>query len=157
LPREAGKEEALKRVLPWVLIPGSFLLDRAVKAAAERSLSPHETVPVWDGVFHLTLVHNTGAAFGMWKNASEGLAVFSALSALFIIGYIARGGREGVPHASAWALIAGGALGNLYDRVVYGHVVDYLDFRVWPVFNLADAFITCGVAWIFWKYASRSV
>jgi signal peptidase II len=155
LPREAGKEEALTRTLPWVLIPAAFLIDRLVKIAVQKNLSLHETVPVLDGFFHFTLVHNTGAAFGLWKNAPGGLAVFSAVSALVIMLYIARSGREGVPHALAWALIAGGALGNLYDRMALGHVVDYLDFRVWPVFNLADAFITCGVAWIFFKYASR--
>ena len=87
---------------------------------------------------------------------------FSGLSALLIIAYLAGflgtrlpAGRQ-VSQAGAWALVAGGALGNLYDRLTLGYVVDYLDFRVWPVFNLADAFICIGVSWILFRYASHS-
>jgi len=108
---------------------------------------------VWPGVFHLTLVNNAGAAFGLWKDSGVFLAVFSAVSFLIIAVYLFK--RPGRPHAFAWSLIAGGALGNLVDRVAYGYVIDYLDLGVWPVFNFADACICLGVAWIVFRFMAR--
>lgn len=108
---------------------------------------------MWPGVFHLTLVNNTGAAFGLWKDSGVLLAVFSAVSFLVITAYLFK--RPGRPHAFAWSLIAGGALGNLVDRAAYGHVIDYLDLRVWPVFNFADACICLGVIWIVFRFMAH--
>ena len=154
LPREAGKEEALKK-LHWFLIPSVFFADRLLKIWVLHHLSEAQSVPLWPNVFHLTRVNNTGAAFGLWRGAPAGLAVFSAVSVVLILGYLGRPGAR-VSQAASWALVAGGALGNLYDRVRFGYVVDFLDLRVWPVFNFADACITLGVAWILYKYASHS-
>lgn len=164
LPREARKEETLRSAFYWLLIPSVFLVDRLVKTQVLQRLAESQSVPVWPGVFHLTRVNNTGAAFGLWRDASGVLAVFSAVSVVLILAYLAGilggaglpAGRQ-VSQGAAWALIAGGAIGNLYDRVLLGYVIDYLDFRVWPVFNLADACISAGVAWIVFRYASRSV
>ena len=107
-----------------------------------------ESWRLWPGVFHLTRVNNTGAAFGIFRNGSAVLSVFSALSVLLIAAYLAGLFGARARNAAAWALVAGGALGNLYDRLALGYVVDYLDFRVWPVFNFADACISIGVAWV---------
>ncbi len=156
MPREAGKKETLNRILPWVLIPSVFLLDRLLKIWFLVRFEEAQTLPVWPGVFHLTRVNNTGAAFGLWRGASGALTVFSALSVLLILAYLSGFLRRRPSQTLAWALVAGGALGNLYDRLTLGYVVDYLDFRVWPVFNLADAFICAGVSWIFFRYASHS-
>ena len=153
MPREAGKEEALKK-LHWLLIPSVFFADRLLKIWVVYRLSEEHSVPLWPGVLHLTRVNNTGAAFGLWRGAPVALAVFSAVSFILILLYLAR--RTQTPQAAAWALVAGGALGNLYDRVRFGYVVDFLDLRVWPVFNFADACITLGVVWILYKYASHS-
>ena len=105
---------------------------------------------MWPGVFHLTLVNNPGAAFGLWRGSALFLTVFSAVSVVWIVCYLFK--KPGRPHAFAWSLIAGGALGNLVDRLAHGHVIDYLDFRVWPVFNFADACICAGVAWILLRF-----
>ena len=110
-----------------------------------------ETWRLWPGVFHLTRVNNTGAAFGILRNGSAALAVFSALSVAAIVAYLAGFFGARPRNAAAWALVAGGALGNLYDRLASGYVVDYLDFRVWPVFNFADACISVGIAWILFQ------
>jgi signal peptidase II len=91
-------------------------------------------------------VNNTGAAFGLWQDSRVLLTLFSIVSVFWIICYLLC--RPGRTHAFAWSLIAGGALGNLVDRLAYGYVIDYLDFHIWPVFNLADACICVGVAWI---------
>ncbi len=146
MPGKARKEEALKK-LHWFVIPAVFIADRLLKIWALHSLSESHSVPLWPGVMHLTRVNNTGAAFGLWHDSPMALAVFSAFSVVLISAYLA--GRFGpVSQGAAWALVAGGALGNLYDRVFFGYVIDYLDFRVWPVFNFADVCISCGVAWI---------
>lgn len=106
------------------------------------------------GVIHLTRVNNTGAAFGLWRDAPYALAAFSTLSIVLIIAYLA--GRFGpVSQASAWALVAGGAMGNLYDRLRFGYVVDYVDLRIWPVFNFADACISLAVVWILFNFLKK--
>lgn len=123
-----------------------FAADRLTKFLALRFLDSPDTLAVWPGVFHLTLVHNTGVAFGMFKNAGPFFAAASLLSAAAIFAYFAV--SRPVPGDSvrrwAWAAIAGGALGNAYDRFRFGAVVDFLDFRVWPVFNVADSAIVCA-------------
>ena len=110
-------------------------------------------VPLIPGVLHLTRVNNTGAAFGLWKNASLFLACISAVSAAFIILYMRRLLAETPARGTVygWALVAGGALGNLYDRVRFGYVIDCIDLRVWPVFNVADSAICAGVFLILWQ------
>ena len=151
VPRETREE----KTLTLLVIPLVFAVDRILKIYASLHLNEGQSIPVWPGVFHLTRVNNTGAAFGLWHGATWALAAFSTLSVALIVIYLAGGFGKRILHAGAWALVAGGALGNLYDRLVFGHVIDYVDFRVWPVFNLADACISLGVAWILFCFLRR--
>lgn len=105
-------------------------------------------MPVWKGIFHITRVNNTGAAFGWLKNSGGFLIFVSAISVVVLTLHLFRKRKPSVSDA-AWALVLGGALGNLYDRLRFGYVVDFLDLRVWPVFNVADACICIGVGLIF--------
>ena len=117
-------------------------------------LKEGESFPLWQGVLHLTRVNNTGAAFGLWRHAPVLLVAVTAVSVAAISLYLVREPRAGAGSSQgfyAWSLILGGALGNLYDRLRFGYVVDFIDLRVWPVFNLADACICLGVALIFWN------
>ena len=100
-------------------------------------------------VFHLTRVNNTGAAFGIMKGGVAVLAALTLFSAAVLAVYLRRH-WSGLPAAGrlGWALVAGGALGNLHDRIFYGYVLDFLDFRVWPVFNVADAAVCIGVFFV---------
>jgi signal peptidase II len=94
---------------------------------------------------YLTLVHNTGTAFGMFQDSNRALlCVAYAVLILFLYG--ARGLCERGGCWSFWgvSLIIGGAIGNIIDRHLYGYVVDFIDLRVWPVFNVADSAITVG-------------
>ncbi len=95
--------------------------------------------------FYLTFVQNTGTAFGFFQgnNRALGVLAFTIFCALL---YGARGltERGGFWGAIGVGLVLGGAIGNMIDRVQYGQVIDFLDFRVWPVFNLADSAITVG-------------
>ena len=129
-------------------------MDRVFKIWVASRLEEAESIPVWKGVFHLTRVNNKGAAFGLWRNASWFLTAVTALSVFVILVYFARTApSEGKTNKNfhAWALVAGGALGNLYDRLSLGYVIDFLDFRVWPVFNIADSAICLGVLLILWN------
>ncbi|MEX2447465.1 MAG: signal peptidase II [Solirubrobacterales bacterium] len=119
------------------------VLDQAAKRIVESSLAPGEQVDVL-GPLSLTLAHNSGIAFGLASGGGPLLVALSLL-ALAFVGFIFS--RE---PARPWiwlavGLLAGGALGNLIDRIVAGEVTDYLDFLAWPPFNLADVAVTLGV------------
>lgn len=121
------------------------MADQATKAAAIVGLSHLPTTPIVPGFFHLTLVLNPGVAFGWFSRC--GLWVTAAALAI-VGGLLLSLMRRKEPDRDGMiplALILGGAVGNLVDRLRVGSVVDFLDFRVWPVFNLADSCITVGV------------
>ena len=94
---------------------------------------------------YFTLVQNTGTAFGLFQHSSRMLLVISYII-LFVVLYGARGLCERGGLWAFWgvALVLGGAIGNIIDRHLYGHVIDFLDLRFWPVFNAADSAITMG-------------
>lgn len=128
-------------------------LDQLTKQLAENLLPPQQPVPVLPS-FNLTLMHNTGAAFSFLASASGWqrwffLFLSSAISIVLVIwmGRLQRGQHR---LAAALALILGGALGNLIDRAIYGHVIDFIQVYYrhwyWPAFNLADSAITIGAA-----------
>ena len=128
-----------------------MVLDQVTKAAVSRALHLGQSLPIFPGIFRLTLVHNTGAAFGLFKNGTL-ILIFVSLFSIAILPWWGRQlglSQRSAPMALAW--IIGGALGNLIDRLRFGYVVDFLDFRVWPVFNLADSAIVLGAGWIAWR------
>jgi signal peptidase II len=130
-------------------------LDQATKWWMLQRLALGESVPLLPGVFHLTLVRNPGIAFGLFARHG-GLVLGLALLLLAVLVVTVKSKPSAWPAPVPWAmgLILGGALGNLVDRVRFGAVVDFLDFRVWPVFNLADSCITVGavlIAWAWWR------
>ena len=129
----------------FIIISSIFCLDRLTKILASNYLSLRQSLPVIQGAFHLTLIHNRGAAFGMLKNQLF-LFIFSAFLALFLIWVDLSNRKVKRPllYRVALALIFAGALGNLVDRFLLGYVIDFLDFRIWPVFNIADSAITVG-------------
>ena len=133
---------------PWALAGALAALvlaaDQVAKAVVESNLVPGEYVEVL-GPLEFTLSHNRGVAFGLAGGAGLGLIAVT-LAALGLIVYLfARDpGRRGMWLATG--LVAGGALGNLADRVFAGEVTDYIAVGSWPPFNLADVAITCGVA-----------
>ena len=110
-----------------------------------------ESVPVIENIFHWTYILNPGAAFGMFEG-SRWFFVVIAIGVLVGIWYMKDEINEG-----GWmmqygaALFGGGAIGNLIDRARSGLVIDFFDFRIWPVFNVADIAICVGVAMILWK------
>lgn len=140
---------------PFAVVSGIFLLDRLTKTWTQRSLGPGESLPLIRDILHLTYIENTGAAFGLLRGSGMFLTIFSALSVLALSVYLWRRGERGWA-AAGWLLVLAGAAGNLYDRVRYGYVVDMIDLRIWPVFNVADVAITTGVALVLWTAVGPS-
>jgi len=130
-----------------------LLLDQGSKQLMESLLLLYEQRPILP-FFNLTLAYNEGAAFsflseqGGWQRWF--FTVLAALVTAVLIGWLARLKRHEQLLAVALAMIIGGALGNLLDRLLWGHVIDFLDLYYgsshWPAFNLADSFIFTGVA-----------
>lgn len=120
------------------------LIDQGIKAAVTRGVPVGAIVPLIPGVLSLTHVENTGVAFGLLAGISPLVTTLAALVLLFVL-FFSRGRWEQTRAVGAGiSLMAGGAAGNLLDRVRLGVVVDYLDLHVWPVFNFADAAIVVG-------------
>lgn len=132
----------------------TVVADQVTKGAAHTWLAPRQSIPLLPGLLHLTYVQNTGAAFGMFRGCS---GLFIAL-AVAIAGWISVELSQR-PHPTlgrvGLSLMLGGAVGNLIDRVRLGSVIDFIDLRVWPVFNLADSAITIGVGLLLWLALRR--
>ena len=134
------------------------VLDQATKLLVQRAFRLGESLPVLPGLFNLTYVLNPGAAFGLLAGAAAAFRgpffiAISVLAIVLICYYHARYARDRPLPATGLALILGGAVGNLIDRLRVGMVIDFLDFYLgayhWPAFNLADSGITVGVGLLF--------
>jgi len=127
----------------FVITAAVIFLDQLTKFIVTKSISLNQQISVVKGIFSLTLVHNRGAAFGILKNQVP-LFVFTSIFAVGLIYSELKNNRHRAVYSIALSLIFAGALGNLIDRVFFGYVIDFLDFHVWPVFNVADSAITVG-------------
>ncbi len=129
------------------------VLDQGSKWLAESLLVPFRPIAIAP-LINLTLMYNEGAAFSFLSNAGGWqrwfFAVFALIMTLALLIWLVRLSKSERVTAAALALVIGGALGNLIDRVLTGRVVDFIDFYVgtwhWPAFNIADSAITLGVA-----------
>lgn len=125
-----------------------IFLDRLSKVFFSELLSPNESLPVIPHVLSMTLVHNTGIAFGLFKDQGVVFIIVPIIAIILLVYniyyYKNNDGQLSRLYIVAFSLILAGAIGNLIDRIVYGYVIDFIDFRVWPVFNLADSAITIG-------------
>jgi signal peptidase II len=122
--------------------------DQVSKYAILKHFAVGESLAVFDNVFHLTLVLNRGVAFGLFNNNALFTKLLVFVGCVVVI-YLFRTMRAlSTSNRIAAGMMIGGALGNIIDRVRYGAVVDFLDFRIWPVFNIADSFI-CISAFMF--------
>lgn len=161
---EPASREVLRRRLLYVALSlAVVLLDQATKWAVTNGIPLHASIPVIDGLFDLTHVKNTGAAFGLFASIQSPFrtVLLNAVAFLVFFGVLVYAFRAPVLSTRlqvGLSLILGGAIGNLIDRVRTGSVTDFLDFYVgthrWPAFNAADSAITVGVlllAWEIWK------
>ncbi|MFC1646310.1 signal peptidase II [Candidatus Omnitrophota bacterium] len=146
-----------------VIVPIGILvvvLDQLSKLIFSRILPFNYSIPVIENIFHLTLIHNTGIAFGALRGNSKTILIVTLIG-LGLIVYSLRKDLLNLKYSLspntlfirklAIGFIIGGAIGNMIDRIRLGYVIDFLDFRIWPVFNLADSFITIGAVILFWN------
>lgn len=119
--------------------------DQLTKAIVTNRLGLNDQVHVI-GPFSIHHVTNSGIAFGLFASATAIVIFLTALAVTWMLYFFARSGSRHPVLPVALGLVIGGSLSNLVDRVRLGHVTDFLDFRFWPAFNLADTFIVVGVA-----------
>ena len=134
-------------LLMALLAGGVVALDQWTKALTVANIPLHSRVPFWDGLFRFTYVQNTGAAFSSFLGQQWLFAlIFAAFTLLMVLEL--KNNKMGFKPFERWCLAAiwAGGLGNMIDRVRFGFVVDMieLEFMRFPVFNVADCFITCG-------------
>lgn len=130
-----------------LLVVAAFVLlaDQLTKIWIRGALSLGDSIPVIKDVFHLTYVKNPGAIFGLFPDRQLLFLITALVTIVFIIFYYSRIEDSQRLVKIALGLELGGALGNLIDRVIYGRVTDFLDFHIWPVFNIADSAIIIGL------------
>ncbi len=136
-----------KRIF-WLVAIVSVILDQLTKyLVVQQFAAINDTYPLWSGVFHLTYVINTGAAFSLFSGQVEILRWISLVVSLLLIVYVWITPRLSLLEQLGYGFILAGAVGNGIDRFLFDHVVDFLDFRLinFPVFNLADVSINIGV------------
>ncbi len=136
----------------FIIVLSVLSLDQLSKFLIAKNLFLHQSVPVISGIFHITLVRNRGAAFGMLKNQIY-LFILTSIAAIILIflNLKEQRGKRFDIYSLSLSLILAGALGNLIDRLRFGCVIDFLDFRIWPVFNVADSAITIGAVLLGWS------
>ncbi len=134
-----------------------LVLDQLSKAMASARLLAGEPVAVLGNFLRLTLVHNTGAAFGLFPGSRLPFIMVSVLAIGVVLYLFARDAYRSLANRVLLGCILGGALGNLVDRIRWGRVVDFIDVGIgtvrWPVFNVADSAVTLGVILLAWNLA----
>ncbi|MFC1704149.1 signal peptidase II [Candidatus Omnitrophota bacterium] len=138
-----------------IVLVSIVVLDQITKHVISTLLSANETIPVIKNIFHITLVQNTGIAFGLFRNQTPILIAVSIITIGLIAYNLLARKKDKQFHFNeqrALFLILGGAIGNLIDRLAHGYVIDFLDFRIWPVFNIADSAITIGIILLLFQY-----
>ena len=121
------------------------ILDQFTKFLVKQNFQLNQSIPIIKNILHLTYITNTGSAFGLFKGLNWFFVFFSVIVIIAIFYYLERIVKNEKLLQFAVGLLLGGTIGNLIDRVAYGAVIDFIDFRVWPVFNIADSAVTIGV------------
>jgi len=131
-----------------------IIIDQFTKLLIIKKFNINETLPIINNIFHLTYIQNTGAGFGILKGFNILLILISIVVVIIIIYYIKNIKENEKILQILLAFVLAGTIGNLIDRIRLNYVIDFLDFRIWPVFNIADSFITIGIIGLiiyFWK------
>lgn len=128
-----------------------FTLDRITKELVQSIMLHRQSIPIIDNRLYFTYVRNSGAAFGIFQGMTPLFVAVAVISAVAIMIYSRSIKRNDMLSQTALGFLLAGAIGNLYDRVQAGYVIDFIDIRFMPVFNIADMAINVGVAILFWQ------
>jgi len=125
-----------------------FFIDLISKLVLSNIFTLNKSVKVIKNFFYITLAHNKGAAFSILEDKQILIIIITVIALFFIYKYMNKEKMKKI-ESFAFSMITGGIIGNLFDRIIYGYVVDFLDFKIfgydYPIFNLADTFIVVGV------------
>lgn len=132
-----------------IITIASFLIDLISKIFVSNNFNPYIPNKVIDNFFYITYVKNEGAAWSILSGNRFFLIAVSIIALIFILSCILKEKTFGKLEGFSYGILLGGIVGNLFDRIVYGYVIDFLDFNIfgynYPVFNIADCFIVIGV------------
>jgi signal peptidase II len=156
-PFSSAERSLAARPWQWLGLVAIALAALAADQLTKRIVTQHialdDAVKVV-GPFSIHHVQNSGIAFGLFASATPIVTVLTALAVAWMLVFFARSGSRHPVLPVALGLLIGGSVSNLLDRIRLGHVTDFLDFRWWPAFNLADSFIVVGVAILFLTFVS---
>jgi signal peptidase II len=145
--KKAGKNKSA--VIFCLIAVSVIILDQLVKFFVEKTALGEKIFGI--GFFSFTHLHNYGAGFSILQGYSWLFVAVALIMAALIILFYNKIGKN-IMMQLGFALFLGGTLSNMFDRIRFGFVIDYLDFRIWPVFNIADSAITVGIAFIIIYY-----
>ena len=141
-------EERRNMLLLIAIIVGAVILDQLTKWLAVVYLQGEPSFPLWKDVLHFTFVKNEGAAFGILKDQRWIFMIFSTVAIIGMLIYLFKFTPKSRWMRISIAMLIGGGIGNMIDRLLLGYVIDFIDFTLidFAVFNVADSFVTVGAA-----------
>lgn len=122
-----------------------LVLDQFTKYIIKQNFQLNQSISIIKNILHLTYVTNTGSAFGLFKGFNFVFILFSFIVVIVIVHYLKKINQNEKLLQFSIGLLLGGTIGNLIDRLAYGSVIDFIDFRIWPVFNIADSAVTISI------------
>jgi signal peptidase II len=128
-----------------------FGVDQLIKYFVHKEMFLGQSMPLLDGIIKLTYVRNTGAAFSLFSGFSHFLIIVGIVIISLVIYFHYKIPAKWAALQIALAFILGGSLGNLLDRIFRSYVIDYIDVKIWPVFNFSDIMINLGVLLIIFE------
>lgn len=131
-----------------------IILDQLTKFLIKQNFELNQSFPIIKNILHFNYITNTGSAFGLFKGYNLFFVFFSIIVIIVIYMYLNRIKNNEKLMQFSIGLLLGGTIGNLIDRTLYGYVIDFIDFRFWPVFNIADSAVTISViflVFVLWK------
>lgn len=138
-----------------------FVVDFFVKLIISSNLKLYDTINIIPNFFSIVYVRNTGAAFSILENSRILFIIVAIIAIVLLYKYFIKNVNENKFNILCYSMLTGGILGNLFDRIVYGYVIDYLSFDIFeykfPVFNLADSYIVISIILLILKEVKESV
>ena len=154
--RARTKYEFLAKHVFFATLFGVFVADLVTKVLVRKNLELHASIPLQ--FFSLTHTQNVGSLFG-FLGVYDVNWVFAIITAAVIVWICMTAIKSKMSKLEyfGWGLVVGGATGNLFDRILYGAVTDFIDLKIWPVFNVADSAITVGLLLFITTYLSQDI
>ncbi len=153
MPIQKRKEDSQIVLLILLII----ILDQTTKYLIKNFLPKGDSLPLIKNLLHLSYVQNFGSAFGIFKKGTVFFIFVSSIAIVFIILLFLYERSRNKRLRLSLAMILAGAVGNLIDRLKFGYVIDFIDIRIWPVFNIADSFITIGAIFLIYELLKKKV